>query len=263
MVKQVLVLNDRVRVLRDIKVTRRHSSVLKRAIADELASFEITHDVRAKQSRGMMMFEVEIDGIDAIAASNYLRLRHGGGIEPAGLKLGMAIARARWDRPGSVGFGTFVDIGVAGSNALYPLYGMRQQLAGGKQHPVKWFEKAFGVCDGFAIDVVLQKISPEGKLFVELSGNLVQELASWRQDGCDRVFCHGETTLMVERALRVAGVNPEHAIIQETAFLDSIITCDDRTDGAGLVALIGRALPHLSMGVFNAREINKTLNAKE
>ena len=73
----------------------------------------------------------------------------------------------------------------------------------------------------------------------------------------ERVFCHGETIDNLKRCLTGAKINKENTIVQETGYMDSIITLNKGTNGAGIVALLGPKLSHVQLAVFNPREISK------
>ncbi|NMC06160.1 MAG: DUF2110 family protein, partial [Candidatus Lokiarchaeota archaeon] len=148
-------------------------------------------------------------------------------------------------------------IGLDGKNALYPLFRMREQLADNKKVPARRIAKLFGFCDGFSYPVVVTGIDEDSKVFVELEKRAVEEFKAWQNDGLDRVMCHGDTKESIEHALVKAGAKKEHFMIQESGFLDCIITCDKRTEGAGLVGLIGPRMSHVTMAVFNGAEAGK------
>nr|MDO8085726.1 DUF2110 family protein [Candidatus Sigynarchaeum springense] len=252
-----ITLLDKVSIDRNREITSARLALLKKAVQQDVEAFRVESSIDEVKKGESIMFKISIEGEDSEAARNYLRLKHGARTLLVDLHEEDAVPRARADAPGSAGFGIFFDIGLEGKNALYPLFRMREQLVDGKKLPARRIAKLFGFCNGFGYPVVVTRIDENSKVFVELDARAVEEFKAWRRDGLDRVVCHGETKDAIERSLVKAGAKKEHFMIQEAGFLDCIITCDGRTEGAGLVGLIGPCLPHVAMAVFNGVEVAK------
>ncbi|MEX2684041.1 MAG: DUF2110 family protein [Candidatus Sigynarchaeota archaeon] len=252
-----ITLLDKVDIDRSREITSTRLALLKKAVQQDIDAFRVKYSIDEIKKGESIMFKILIDGEDSEAARNYLRLKHGARTLLVDLHKDDVIPRARVDTPGSAGFGLFFDIGLEGKNALYPLFRMREQLVDGKKVPARKIAKLFGFCNGFAYPVIVAEIDENSKIFVELDARAVDEFHAWRRDGLDRVMCHGETKEIIERTLVKAGAKKEHFIIQESGFLDCIITCDAHTEGAGLVGLIGPRMPHVAMAVFNGAGVAK------
>ncbi len=252
-----ITLLDRVEIDRSREITSARLALLKRVVHQDVEAFAVKTIIDEVKKGDAIMFKIIIEGEDAEAARNYLQLKHGARTLLVNMHEDDAVPRARADAPGSAGFGIFFDIGLEGKNALYPLFRMREQLLDGKKQPARRMAKLFGFCNGFGYPVVVTGIDENSKVFVELDARAVDEFKTWRCDGLDRILCHGETKEALERTLLKAGANKEHFMIQETGFLDCIITCDSRTEGAGLVGLIGPRMSHVAMAVFNGAEVAK------
>lgn len=252
-----ITLLDRVEQSPDRRITRARLDMLKKSITESIDVFDIEHKIEEIKGNNVTWLKVNLRGDDAVAAMNFLKLKHGAKVMLFDVQEGVIIQRAKADASGSTGFGIFFDIGLENKHALYPLYRMREQLVNGKKMPARKLAKMFGFCDGFGFPVVVTEIDEQSKVFVELDAHVVEEFATWRDDSLDRVFCHGETKEGIERAIANSGAKKEHIMIQEAGFLDCIITCDARTEGAGIIALIGPSLSHVKLAVFKAAEINK------
>jgi len=252
-----ITLLDQVHIDRSREITSARLALLKKAVQQDIEAFNTKWSIEEVKKGDVITFKVSIDGEDAEAARNFLRLKHGAHTTLVDVREDVAIPRARADAPGSAGFGIFFDIGLDGKNALYPLYRMRQQLLDNQKQPARLIAKLFGFCNGFGYPVVVTEVDENSKVFVELDARSVEEFKAWQRDGLDRVMCHGEIAEVIERTLVKAGAKKEHFMIQDAGFLDCLITCDKRTEGAGLVGLIGPRLSHVTMSVFNGAEAGK------
>ena len=243
---------DRVPRGKQARATRAKVQELVSLVAEALDVFEVSSDISEVVEGKYICIKVMLEGEDTIPAMNFLNVKFGVGKEMGAINPGDEIHRARIVAPGGVGFGVFFDIGMgAGKHALYPLHRMREQLAGGKTIPARPLIKTFGFCEQFSLPVVVTKTGG-GKVEIEMSPRVVEEFTAWRMDGLDRVFCHGEHARVLERALKEKLDVRHHTIAQETGFLDAIITVDKRTDGPGIMSLLGPHFSHVKMAVFNA-----------
>jgi hypothetical protein len=252
-----ITLLDQVEIDRNREITSIRLALLKKAVQQDIEAFSVKWNIEEVKKGETIAFKVSIAGEDAEAARNFLRLKHGARTTLVDLRDGTPIPRARPDAPDLAGFGIFFDIGLEGKNALYPLFRMREQLLDNKKQPSRLIAKLFGLCNGFGYPVVVTGIDENSKVFVKLDTRAVDEFKAWQRDGLDRVMCHGDTTEAIERTLLKAGAKKEHFMIQDSGFLDCIVTCDNRTEGAGLVGLIGPRLSHVTMAVFNGPEVAK------
>lgn len=250
-----IVLLDRVPHARQARATASRVRELADLVKEALDVFEVTHEIHEVVEGRDTRIHVTLEGEDEEPAINFLNVRFGVGVSLGSVTPGDEIHRARVAAPGKVGFGVFFDIGLDdGKHALYPLHRMREQLAGGKLVPSRPLVKAFGFCEEFSMPVVVTKVEA-GKVEVELAARVVEELATWRRDGLDKITCHGETAEVLERTLREKLGVRHHAMIQQAGFLDAVISVDKRTDGAGIVALLGPLFSHVKMAVFNPKRI--------
>jgi len=254
-----LTLLDRVEMSSDRRITGARFEMLKRSIEESIDAFDNEHNIEEIKGNNVTWLRINIRGEDAVAAANFLKLKHGAKVMVVDLEEGITIQRAKADASGATGFGMFFDIGLENKHALFPLYRMREQLAGGKKLPARKLAKMFGFCDGFGFPVVVTEIDEQSKITIELDARVVDEFATWREDAVDRILCHGETKEGIERAIVNSGAKKEHLMVQEAGFLDCIITCDARTEGKGIIALIGPTLSHVQLAVFNAAEVRKAL----
>jgi hypothetical protein len=252
-----ITLLDQVEIDRNREITSARLALLKKAVRQDIEAFNVKWSIEEIKKGESITFKIPIAGEDSEAARNFLRLKHGARTTLVDVRDEQALPRARADAPDSAGFGIFFDIGLEGKNALYPLFRMREQLLDNKKLPSRRIAKMFGFCDRFSYPVVVTGIDENSKVFVELDPRAVDEFKAWQRDGLDRVICHGDTKEAIERTLVKAGAKKEHFMIQEAGFLDCIVTCDNRTEGAGLVGLIGPHLSHVTMAVFNGAEAGK------
>jgi hypothetical protein len=254
-----MTLLDRIEVERDRRITLARLDMLKQSIKESIEAFDIKHDIIEIKGNNVIWLQVKLRGEDSVAAANFLKLKHGSKVMLFDVQEGTTIPRAKADASGATGFGMFFDIGLENKHALYPLYRMREQLAIGKKLPARKLAKMFGFCDGFGFPAVVTEVDEQAKITIELDGRVVEEFAIWREDSVDHVLCHGETKEGIERVIAKSGAKREHVMIQEAGYLDCIITCDARTEGKGIVALIGPALSHVKLAVFNAAEVKKAI----
>nr|MDO8114494.1 DUF2110 family protein [Candidatus Sigynarchaeota archaeon] len=240
-------------------ITSDRLDMLKKSVNDALATFTIEYNIEEIKKENTISLRVTLKGEDAQAARNFLKLKHGARVMLVDLKAGDTAQRGKVDASGSTGFGLFFDVGLEDRNALYPLYRMREQLTDGKKIPARKLAKLFGFCDDYGLPVTVLEIDDKSRVSVELDQRIVDEFKSWREDGLDRVFCHGASMDNVKKALAKSGAKKEHVMVQETGFLDCIITCDKQTNGTGIITLIGPQLPQAKLAVFNASGISDAL----
>jgi hypothetical protein len=253
---------DRIVVTRNRRLALAQASLFKKQVRNTLASFGVETSINQVEGDRGYSFVASIKGEsdDVEAARNFLKLKFGI-VQPVSLmKAGDRIPKARLNEPGSVGFGVFFDIGAdTGKNALYPLYRIREQLVEGHEVPARSILKFFGFCSNFGFPVVVTGIEEGTKISVELADEAVTDFKAWVDDGLERVFCHGETGDRLEKLLAASSKGHDHVTVQETGFLDAVLTCDRRTNGAGIVSMIGPRLSHVQMGVFVPESIKKLL----
>ncbi|MHA1682768.1 MAG: hypothetical protein ACTSUE_17655 [Promethearchaeota archaeon] len=257
-----LILLDGIPTYLDRNTFNRLYRKLKASAGKNLDVFEVKFEIKEYQVGRNKTLKVSLVGEDALAAKNYIALKHGC-IEPLGyFKEQKSIHRAKVKEPRRLGFGIFMDVGIStGKDALFPVYMMQEQLLGKNKVSSRVIAKYFGFCDGFGLDVVVEKKSKGGKVEVRISNDLVEMFRLWGEDGLDRVLCHGETADRLGKLVVDAMKTDRHVMVSEHGFLDTIITCDARTAGAGIVSLVGSKLPHVKFSVFNGSKVREFMES--
>lgn len=259
--RETIKLLDRVYRMQSKDNVRLHVDALKNAIDRELEAFDLQYKLTTDAAGPFIQARVRLDGTDAFAAMNLLALNHGMRRDPVdilSLHPGKIIHRAKIKSPGKVGFGIFIDIGSKDDkDALYPQFAMREQLTAGKKESTRQIARIHGFCDGFGMEVAIAGHEPGGKTTVELGPATIREFLTWVQDGRDRILCHGELTWRLRDGFTTQVGTTKRFMFQDAGFLDTIVTCDAKTDGAGIIALVGKHFPHVKMGVFNGTKVAK------
>ncbi len=159
-------------------------------------------------------------------------------------------------KTGKVGFGLFVDIGIENpyKEVLIPLHVLREQLAKGKQIPLSKIIKIYGFQDGFPIPIevtnIIDPLSRKPKYEARISEEFVGRLKEWISWGLEMVFTIGEARQMIKRTVAKRGHSIDVYEIHRLGPLETVIFCNEGTSGPGLIAHIGRFLPHCHLSTL-------------
>lgn len=245
----------------------RHWSRLLRAFGDALSSFvqglEAQVTILGKTREGWI--QVEVSGLDAPVVTNYLHQRFG--VAPASFEEVKVFSgfRGKIIDAGKVGYGLYVDIGIAAPrhiDVLVPLHVLRSQLARGKKLSLTKMAEAFPLYDNFPLEIQVTRTDlaheeVEGRLSARQSA-LFEE---WVSLDFDRIVvlgaCFDEVTRVVKR---VRATRDVIRIIQ-LGFLEQLLLCKLGTDGPGIIKKMGPLLPQTPLHCFTPTRTRKILRS--
>ncbi|MHA1793900.1 MAG: DUF2110 family protein [Promethearchaeota archaeon] len=241
------------------RIFKRLIRTFKDDLSRSLEVFDIDYQVREIIIKDSWHLEISLDGEDAFAARNYINLKYGMLLNGTELKSGMLIHKAKVKEPLKMGFGIFFDIGLKerGKDALFSLHEMRRQLINGKKAPSRKIARYFGFCEGFSYPVRVLNINDKGEVFINLDARFSGMMRRWIDDGMDVVFCHGDTKERLHRELKRIFKDKLPVMVDDLGLFDCTITCKKKTDGAGIVSLLGPKLSHVKFSVLNSKMIKK------
>lgn len=164
---------------------------------------------------------------------------------------------------GKVGFGLFVDIGVENpyKEALIPLHVLRDQLAGGQTIALSELIQAYGFQDNFPIPVIITEIinpyAQKPKYEARIADSYMERIKEWVNWELDIVFTVGEARQMIKRTIAKRGHSIDIYEIHRLGPLEMAAICNQGTSGPGLIAHIGKFLPHCRLSTLRAKNLQK------
>lgn len=206
---------------------------------------------------------IELTGEDEVAGVNYLTHIFGKTQDLGEIKKGN-IVKGYVCSSGKVGFGIFVDIGIKEpymTDALLPLYNIREQLFQGQKIPVKKAINLYSLVDNFPLEIEIIEVSIGlKKIEAQLSENQLELFQQWIEEGLDRLIIIGalekEITIALERSKHVDDI----IAIEKLGWMEFSLTCKFNTSAKGLIPEIGRLLPKAKFEIFSPGAIKKALN---
>ncbi len=146
-----------------------------------------------------------------------------------------------------VGYGVYVDIGVVGpqvTDALIPLYTLREQLAHGVKASVRDIGRSFGFVENLPLEVEIVKVDEnEGEIEARLTEDQAYYLLEMAADPYDRIIVSGMTRKGLQRAFKRAGVARLVRRIERWGLLENEVILDEGVDAPGILAKVGPYLP--------------------
>ncbi len=203
---------------------------------------------------------VELSGDDEIAATNYLSHIYGKVLDLGDIKKG-DIIKGYVCSSGKVGFGIFVDIGIKEpymTDALIPLYNIREQLFQGQKIPVKQAIKLYSLVDNFPIEIQINEVSIGlKKIEAKFSENQLTIFQQWVEEGLDRLIIIGALEKEINDALERSKHFDDIIVIEKLGWMEFSLTCKFNTSAKGLIPEIGRLLPKARFEIFSPGAIKK------
>lgn len=204
---------------------------------------------------------ITLDGEDEVIAKNIL-INNFGTIKSIGeLELGEKIY-GRLKEVGGVKFGLFVDAGIQSStkqiDALFPLYELREQLAGGKKASLMNIVRAYGFVDNipFLFEVVKKQVLGS-KVWVKLSPEAVEWLKEPIEENKDSLIICGSTRNMIKTALTQTNHEEDIEEIERIGLLEYRLVCKRGTRAEGLIPELGPFLGRSKIGAIKPVRINE------
>lgn len=158
--------------------------------------------------------------------------------------------------PDKLGFGIFIDIGLRGvkgnRDALLPLYNIRA-LVDDEKISNREFVKKYGLIDGLPIQVKVNKLDMKDKLKieVELDKQYIDMIYDWKKDGRERLIITKTFKRDVIDSIKNNNLSKYVDDILSLDPLTSVIICDKKTRGSGILAKIGKDLKNKPIGIFH------------
>ncbi len=217
-------------------------------LAVELSNFYI-------DERGRII--IEIDGEDAPVVKNLLSKDYGLALNIQDLHVNREYEGHLVD-VGRVGYGLYVDIGVAhpcSIDVLIPLYSLRA-ATGLQGHSVNSIRRLLCLVDNLPVKVVLRQVNvKKQELTGEFCKSVIERINQWAQDDHERLLVFGITRQMINKALATSGHSSDIIQIDELGPYEFAIVCKRSTRAAGIVTAIGPFLKGVPIHLFVPGEI--------
>lgn len=198
---------------------------------------------------------ITLDGEDEIIAKNFIIEKYGSTERNMGdLNVGDVIY-GRFKDVGKVKFGVFIDAGIVTStqkiDALYPLFEMRKQLAGGKKASLTNMIRAFGIVENLPLrfEIVEKKVLGS-KLWVKIAEDSLRWfLEPYKQNKEALIIC-GTTRRAIKQALIQTNHFEDIDEFERIGLLEYRLICKRGTRADGLIPELGT---HLGMAKIGAQ----------
>jgi hypothetical protein len=165
---------------------------------------------------------------------------------------------------GKVGYGLYVDIGVADSprmDALIPLHKLREQL--NLVGPLRTVTDAFVLVDYLPVKVKLTSIDLyNSRIEAEFDEGTLSRMTSWLKDDHERLLVFGANRAQIESSLKKAGHREDIYEIEQLGKFEFSLRCKRSTRASGILAAIGPRLRGVPMHLFIPKELEEKQNAK-
>lgn len=212
---------------------------------DSLASgLEVKIKIQEQVKHGWI--KVDVEGEDETVAINQLRQRFG--FIPSSLeslKTPCTLTGYATD-VGAVGYGVYVNIGLAGSSSvdvLLPLHVLRSQLADGEKVSLRKITDTYKITDNFPLSLRVTKVEINArKLEAELSDSQITVFEGWVNDSLERILAFGISLEDAEEALRRSMLERDVVGIESLGFFEHSLICKLGTQAPGIISKLGRSL---------------------
>jgi hypothetical protein len=240
--------------------------IVSKLLREEINSIIDNFDAEALEGyyedfeKFIIKYHIQDEGYSAYVVSS-IKSYLGGYYQLDQLSKGQ-IVKGRLRHPGKVGFGIFVDIGLIHENkkleVLLPLYRLKQQL----EHDISCRKiiKLYGFVDGFPLEVEITEINTQGnnpQISVQISNKQLERIFEWLSVGKDRLIVTKTLTHEVEKAVNKTNLNRSIDQIESIDPLTSMIICNDRTNGSGIIGRLGQNLLRSPIGICSPKRIEE------
>ncbi len=196
--------------------------------------------------------EITLEGEDEQVAMNLLIKNYGTQRSIGDIKIGDEIY-GRCKDVGGVKFGFFVDAGVFSTtekiDALYPLFELREQLAGGKKSSLINIMRAYGFTENLPLyfEVVKRQIIGS-KVWVKLSEESLKWIKKPSKEKKDALIICGVTRRAIKNALITSNHTEDVEEVERIGLLEYRLVCKRGTRAEGLIPEIGYLLGRAKIG---------------
>lgn len=197
--------------------------------------------------------EITLDGVDENIAKNFIIKKYGSTERSIGdLQIG-DIIYGRFRDVGNVKFGLFVDAGIVTStqkiDALYPLFEMRNQLAGGKKSSLVNTIRAFGIVENLPLKFeIIDKKVLGSKLWVKIEDESLRWFLEPYKANKEALIICGTTRRSIKQALIQSKHMEDIDEFERIGLLEYRLVCKNGTRADGLIPELGSYLGRAKIG---------------
>lgn len=196
--------------------------------------------------------EITLEGEDEEVAKNLIIKNYGTNRSIAEVKLGDEIY-GRCKDVGGVKFGFFADAGILSTtkkiDVLYPLFELREQLAGGKKIPLLTIMRAYGFTENLPLFFEITKRQIIGsKVWVKLTEKSLNWLKKPSDERKDALIVCGVTRRAIKNALITSNHAEDIEEVERIGILEYRLVCKRGTRAEGLIPEIGYLLGRAKIG---------------
>jgi hypothetical protein len=196
--------------------------------------------------------EITLDGGDELVAKNLLIKNYGTKQSIGNLKQGDEIY-GRFKDIGEVKFGFFVDCGITSTtediDALFPLFELREQLAGGKKTPLMQIMRAYGITENLPLFFEITKRQIIGsKVWIKLTEKSLIWLQKPSKEKKDALIVCGTTRRAIKNALITSNHTEDIEEVERIGLLEYRLICKRGTRAEGIIPEIGYLLGRAKIG---------------
>ncbi|MHA1755677.1 MAG: DUF2110 family protein [Promethearchaeota archaeon] len=205
--------------------------------------------------------EVRIKGPEEIFIYNLLKKEIGSIHNFDDVKVG-DIYKGNMVNVGKVGFGIFVDCGVLNppTDVLLELRTLRKQLCDGKKFSVKKIIKAYDFIDNFPLYVeITDKDEEKKQLYGKIADKTLNLINRILDENIDALLIIGTTKNQFKKAIERKGHFKDVISVKRIGFLEHVALLKEGTNGAGIIASIGKLLPKTKMCLLKPNRIKEII----
>ena len=241
-----------VKVLEKTYNVARHSSIkaFTYILTEELKGLDV--EIKEITFNKEKYAEITLDGEDELVAKNLLIRNYGTNQSIGDIKVSDQIY-GRCKDVGGVKFGFFIDAGILSTtekiDALYPLFELREQLAGGKKIPLLHIMRAYGFTENLPMFFEITKRQIIGsKIWVKLTEKSLNWLTKPAREKKDALIICGTTRRAIKNALITSNHTEDIEEVERIGLLEYRLVCKKGTRAEGIIPEIGYLLGRAKIG---------------
>jgi len=230
----------------------RHSSIkaFTYILAEELKGLNV--EIKEITFNKEKYAEISLEGEDAEIAKNLIIKNYGTKRSIGEIEVGEEIY-GRFKDVGGVKFGFFVNGGIFSTtqkiDALFPLFELREQLAGGKKVSLLNIMRAYGIVENLPLFFeITEKQVIGSKVRVKLTDKSLKWLTKPSQEKKDALIVCGTTRNAIKNALISSNHTEDIEEIERIGLLEYRLICKKGTRAEGLIPEIGYLLGRAKIG---------------
>lgn len=197
--------------------------------------------------------EITLDGEDENIAKNFILERYGTtNRNISDIQIG-DIVYGRFKDVGKVKFGLFVDAGIVSStqeiDALYPLFELRNQLAGGRKTSLMNIIRAIGIVENLPLKFeIIDKKVLGSKIWVKISEDSLKWFLEPYKENKEALIVCGTTRRVIKQALTQTNHYEDVEDIERIGLLEYRLVCKRGTRADGLIPELGTFFGRAKIG---------------